>query len=136
VADELAPAQLAPARTPPPSGGEDHHQHGPGRYFVIWGILLGFTVLTVMTGRMDLGSANLPIALGIACIKATLVVLFFMHLSQSSGVNRLVFVVSLVFVMVLMLGVFGDLLTRNPLSLPGGVPTFDGPEISVPPPHH
>jgi cytochrome c oxidase subunit IV len=102
---------------------------------VIWGILLGFTVLTVVTGRMDLGAANLPIAITIATIKATLVVLFFMHLSDAHGANRLVFVVSILFMMVLMLGVFGDLLTRNPISLPGGVPTFDSPEISVPA-HH
>lgn len=99
---------------------------------MIWGILLGFTLLTVVTGRMDLGSANLPIAIGIATVKATLVVLFFMHLSESHGANRLVFVVSILFVMVLMAGVFGDLMTRNPLSLPGGVPTFDNPEFNVP----
>ena len=115
-----------------PSKAEAHAVHGPGRYFVIWGILLGFTVLTVVTGRMDLGSANLPIAISIATIKATLVVLFFMHLSDSHGANRLVFVVSILFVLVLMLGVFGDLLTRNSISLPGGVPTFDNPEFSVP----
>jgi cytochrome c oxidase subunit 4 len=116
-----------------PSKAESHAAvHGPGRYFLIWGILLGFTVLTVVTGRMDLGSANLPIAVAIATIKATLVVLFFMHLSESHGANRLVFVVSILFVMVLMAGVFGDLMTRNPLSLPGGVPTFENPEFSVP----
>lgn len=112
-----------------PSHAEDHAaHHGPGRYVLIWVILLGFTGLTVFTGRMDLGAANLPIALIIATIKATLVVLFFMHLSESHGVNRLVFVVSILFMAVLMLGVFGDLLTRNPLSLPNGVPTFDQPD--------
>jgi cytochrome c oxidase subunit 4 len=118
------------------SAAEEHaHAHGPGRYFVIWGILLAFTALTVVTGRMDLGAANLPIAITIATVKATLVVLFFMHLSESHGANRLVFVVSLLFVLVLMLGVFGDLLTRSPMSLPGGVPSFDSPEFSVPA-HH
>jgi cytochrome c oxidase subunit IV len=115
-----------------PSHAERHAAHGPGRYFVIWAILLGFTFLTVITGRMDLGGANLPIAITIATIKATLVVLFFMHLSDAHGANRLVFVVSILFALVLMLGVFGDLLTRDPLSLPGGVPTFDSPEFEVP----
>ena len=65
-----------------------------------------------MTGRMDLGAANFALALAIATTKATLVVLFFMHLSTRAGVNRLVFVVSLLFVVVMMLGVFGDLWTR------------------------
>jgi cytochrome c oxidase subunit 4 len=109
------------------------HAHGPGRYFVIWAILLMFTGLTVWTGRMDLGVANIGIALTIATIKATLVVLFFMHLSESHGANRLVFVVSVIFVVVLMLGVFGDLLTRDPMSLPSGAPSSEGPEFAIPP---
>jgi cytochrome c oxidase subunit 4 len=116
-----------------PSHAEEHTSHGPGRYFLIWGILLGFTALTVWTGRMDLGAANIGIALAIATIKATLVVMFFMHLSDSHGANRLVFVVSLLFLLVLLTGVFGDLLTRAEISLPSGAPTFDPPEIPLPP---
>jgi cytochrome c oxidase subunit 4 len=115
-----------------PSHAEEHVSHGPGRYFLIWGVLLAFTALTVITGRMDLGAANIAIAMTIASIKATLVVLFFMHLSDSHGANRLVFVVSILFMGVLMLGVFGDLLTRSPMSLPSGAPSFDGPEFTVP----
>lgn len=98
------------------------HAHGPGRYVVIWLALLVFTVLTVVTGRMDLHGANLPLALVIATVKAGLVVMFFMHLWDSEGINRLVFGVSVVFVIVLLLGVFGDLLTRMPAALPSGAP--------------
>jgi cytochrome c oxidase subunit IV len=104
----------------------EHQAHGVGRYFVVWILLLIFTVTTVVTGRMDLGAANLPLALLIASIKATLVVLFFMHMTEAAGANRLVFVVSIVFVLVMMTGVFGDLLTRNPMSLPSAAPP---PEI-------
>lgn len=118
-----------------PSHAEDHASHGPGRYFLIWGILLAFTGLTVWTGRMDLGAANIGIALAIATIKATLVVLFFMHLADSHGANRLVFVVSVLFLVVLLVGVFGDLLTRAPISLPTGAPHFDLPEPPLPPQH-
>ena len=111
----------------PPSKAEEHAgAHGVGRYYVVWILLLVFTVTTVITGRLDLGSANLPLALTIATIKATLVVLFFMHLSDAAGANRLVFVVSIVFLIVMMLGVFGDLLTRNPMTLPGGAPPTEG----------
>ena len=99
---------------------EEHAEHGPGRYVLIWAALLVFTITTVVTGRMDLGGANLPLALIIATIKATLVVLFFMHLWDAEGINRLVFCVALVFVVVLLLGVFGDLLTRMPEALPTG----------------
>jgi cytochrome c oxidase subunit IV len=99
-------------------GHEEGHHGGPGRYVVIWLLLLVLTGTTVFTGTRDLGSANLPLALFIATVKALLVILFFMHLWDSEGVNRLVFGVSALFVVVLLLGVFGDLLTRNPMSLP------------------
>ena len=45
-----------------------------------------------------------------------------MHMTEAPGANRLVFSVSLVFTLVMMTGVFGNLLTRNPMSLPGGAP--------------
>ena len=91
--------------------------------------LLVFTLLTVKTGYMDLGAVNLPLALTIATIKASLVVLFFMHMSEAAGANRLVFAVSLVFVLVMLFGVFGDLWTRNPMSLPSAAPSTIGPEL-------
>jgi cytochrome c oxidase subunit 4 len=96
--------------------------HGIGRYAIVWVILMVFTVVTVVTGRMDLGGANIFIALAIAVTKATLVVLFFMHMWDMGGVNRLVFVVSVLFAVVLILGVFGDLFVRLPVSLPHGGP--------------
>jgi cytochrome c oxidase subunit IV len=96
--------------------------HGIGRYALIWAILLGFTALTVITGRIDMGAANIFIAMAIALTKASLVVLFFMHLWDTGGVNRLVFVASVLFVAVLMIGVFGDLMTRMPVTLPNGGP--------------
>ncbi len=108
-------------------GTEHHEAHGIGRYVTIWLILLAFTGLTVMTGRMDLGAGNIFVAMGIATTKAALVVLFFMHLWDSGGVNRLVFVVSVVFVGVLIAGVFGDLLTRLPVTLPNGGPITNVP---------
>jgi cytochrome c oxidase subunit IV len=104
------------------------HEHGTRRYFVVWAILLCFTAITVITGRTDLGNANLPIALLIATFKAALVVLFFMHMTEAPGANRLVFVVSLLFSIVLLIGVFGDLWTRNPMALPSSAPTTESPE--------
>ena len=102
--------------------GDEDHAHGPGRYVLIWLLLLFFTGLTVVTGRMDLHGANLPLALVIATVKAGLVVLFFMHLWDSEGINRLVFGASLLFVLVLLAGVFGDLMTRSAPALPTGAP--------------
>jgi cytochrome c oxidase subunit IV len=107
------------------------HGHGWGRYVIVWLILIAFTFLTVWTGRQNLGSANLPLALTIATIKASLVVLFFMHMSEAPGANRIVFVVSLFFALLMMLGVFGDLLTRNEMSLPSAAPSTEGPELQT-----
>jgi cytochrome c oxidase subunit IV len=99
-----------------------HEDHGIKRYIIVYLALLAFTLLTYVTGRMDLGAANIFVAMAIAVTKATLVVLFFMHLYDEGGVNRLVFVVSLLFVAVLMLFVFGDLMTRISMSLPNEGP--------------
>ena len=111
---------------------DEEAHHGIGRYALIWALLLVFTGLTIVTGRMDLGGANIFIALGIATTKATLVVLFFMHLWDMGGVNRLVFVVSVLFAVVLILGVFGDLMVRLPTALPNGGPIpFDRHASSV-----
>lgn len=104
----------------------EHHEHGLGRYIAVWLALLVFTVITVVTGRIDLGAANIYLAMAIACTKAALVVIFFMHLSDSGGVNRLVFVTSVLFVIVLMVGVFGDLMTRLSITLPNGGPMKPG----------
>jgi len=93
--------------------------HGIGRYIVVWLALLAFTVITVVTGNM---SHNIYLAMGIAVTKATLVVLFFMHLYDEGGVNRLIFVVSVLFLVVLILGVFGDIMTRFQLTLPNEGP--------------
>jgi cytochrome c oxidase subunit 4 len=101
-------------------GHAEHH--GIGRYVVIWGILIAFSILTVTTGSMDLGSANIYVAMAIATTKATLVLLFFMHLWEETAVNRLIFVTSVLFAIVMILGVFGDLATRAGSALPNGGP--------------
>ena len=75
-------------------------------------------MVTVVTGRMHLPNFALALALVIATTKGTLVVLFFMHLWEHKGANRRHFAATLVFVLVLILGVFGDIGTRLTMSLP------------------
>jgi cytochrome c oxidase subunit 4 len=95
---------------------------------VVWVLLIIGTIVTAWTGRMDLGGANLPLALAIATVKASLVVLFFMHMTEAAGANRIVFVVSLLFLLLMLAGVFGDLLTRNEMTLPSVTPTLEQTE--------
>jgi cytochrome c oxidase subunit 4 len=94
-------------------------QHAPAghgslaRYVVVWLALMVLTALTIRLGR-----TNVIVALAIAVCKATLVALFFMHLWESTGENRLVLVVAVVFVSLLSLGVVTDFATRLPSALP------------------
>jgi cytochrome c oxidase subunit 4 len=55
--------------------------HGPSLlvYFAVFGALLVGTTVTVAAAYVDLGPLNNVVMLGIAVTKATLVVLYFMH---------------------------------------------------------
>jgi cytochrome c oxidase subunit 4 len=53
-------------------------------YVTIVGCLFGLTVITVLAAFVELGVLNTPLALGIATLKATLVVLFFMHVRYNT----------------------------------------------------
>jgi cytochrome c oxidase subunit 4 len=132
---------VAEATTTDTAHSKGGHHHSTKSYFVVWVILLTCTVLTVWTGYMDLGKVNLPLALTIATIKASLVVWYFMHMRDAAGTNRIVFITSFVFMFVMIFGVFGDLWTRHEMSLPSAVPSTEAPEIQVPeggdiPAHH
>ena len=96
------------AKDAPHAGG-----HGIGRYIAVWAILLVLTITTVATGRQDLGWVNLPLALSIACIKATLVVLFFMHARSSPRLTWIVIVAGLFWLGILLVLTASDYLTRN-----------------------
>ncbi len=63
----------------------------------VFAVLIVLTGLTVAAAGVDLGPANLGVALAIATVKATLVALYFMHLRYDSPFHALVFVTALVF---------------------------------------
>ena len=91
------------------------------RYLVVWVGLLVLTVLTYTLARIHLpGSWAITAALLIAAAKGSLVALFFMHLWDQRGANRLVFGTSLVFVALLIGLVIADNATRFPLANPPG----------------
>ena len=68
------------------------HIVSPKIYAVIFLALMAGTFLTVFAAGRDFGRMNVVIALGIATIKATLVILFFMHGKYSSRRTKLVIV--------------------------------------------
>ena len=63
--------------------GHKRHISPLNMYFTIFGALMVGTALTVAVAFFNLGPLNTPIALAIAFFKATLVILFFMHVKYS-----------------------------------------------------
>ncbi len=61
----------------------------PPIYIAIFLALLFLTALTTGMSYIDLGVFNAVIALAIACFKASLVVLFFMHIHYSSRLLKM-----------------------------------------------
>ena len=59
--------------------------------------LLVLTGLTVATSRIDLGDWNVVLALAIACTKAAVVALFFMHLKYENRFQLVVLVAAALF---------------------------------------
>ncbi len=98
---------------------KEHLEHsGYGRYVVVWVLLVVFTMLTYFLSRAHLGPFHLTVALLIAVTKGSLVALFFMHLWDQRGANRLVFLSALVFVALLIGLTVADSATRFPLANP------------------
>jgi cytochrome c oxidase subunit 4 len=110
-------------------------------YVTVFGVLLVLTAVTVAAAFVHLGNFNFPIALSIAIVKATLVVLFFMHVKYSSRLTKM-FVGTAVFFLVILLGLtLTDYLSRGLQTYPGGaggagygVRTPSPPAVRTPPP--
>src|SRR5258708_5598957 len=80
-------------------------------YYTIFGILILCTYLTVQIAFFDLGPLNTIAALGIAVFKATLVVLFFMHVKYSARLTWAVVLGSIFWFGILIAWTGGDYLT-------------------------
>jgi cytochrome c oxidase subunit IV len=65
------------------------HVGSLGSYLGIFGLLMALTGLTVYASTVNLGWMNVWVAVIIACCKATVVVLFFMHVKYSSPLVKL-----------------------------------------------
>jgi cytochrome c oxidase subunit 4 len=82
-------------------------------YYAIFLALMVLTALTVFAAFVNLGVFNFPVALAIAVIKSTLVILFFMHVKYSSRLTKLVVVTSLFFLVILLGETFMDYASRG-----------------------
>jgi cytochrome c oxidase subunit IV len=82
-------------------------------YFAIFVALIFGTIITVAAAYEDFGALNLPIALAIAVTKASLVVLYFMHVRYSDRVTWVVVASGFAWLALLIGGLFQDYLTRG-----------------------
>jgi cytochrome c oxidase subunit 4 len=96
------------------SDNEEHTSHSQGFYIAIGiGLLVG-TITTVGAAFVNLGPFNPIIALTIASIKATVIVLFFMHVKGASEKLTGAIVVSGFFFLAILISLsLADYLTRS-----------------------
>jgi len=82
-------------------------------YIGIWLALVAGTILTYLVALVDLGAMNNVVMLAIACTKATLVVLFFMHLRWSTRLTWVVAASGFFWLLILFGLTMQDYLTRG-----------------------
>jgi len=93
---------------------QEHAEHivPPGVYAGIITTLLVLTLLTVYAAYVDLGRFNIVVALAIATIKATLVVLFFMHAKYVPRRTKLVIMAGIFWLALLLFMTLSDYFSR------------------------
>ena len=90
-------------------------------YVVIFLALMVLTAVTVAVAFMQLGPLNDIVAMGIAVTKACLVILYFMHVRQSSQLTKVVVLAGFLWLLFLIGFTMSDYLTRGMISLQGPV---------------
>ena len=117
-------------------------------YLVVFGLLIGLLLLTVgayhipfeklNVGEHNLGWMNTAIALLIASVKASLVLLVFMHLRHSTRLTWVVATAGFLWLGIMILFFFSDYLSRSlvyesvrdvPMSLAGSAGTHANGQV-------
>ncbi len=97
---------------------ESHHEeHGHhiipiSVYAGVLGILMLGTIITVGVAQLDFGPWNTVIAMLVATIKASFVLLYFMHLKYDNAMNRVIFGSGFFFLLILFSFSLIDIITR------------------------
>jgi|SRR5665213_290011 len=105
------------------------HHHAPHRhephivpkrvYLLVFFALIVLTWVTTLVSRIDLGRWNIFVALAIAIVKASLVILFFMHVKYSTKLTKLIVMCGFFWLCLLLFITMADLWTRNWMGVPG-----------------
>jgi cytochrome c oxidase subunit IV len=90
-------------------------------YFLIFGALMVLTGVTVWVANFNLpGPLNAIVALSIAVLKATLVVLYFMHVRYSSKLTWVFVAAGIIWLIILFAFTLSDYLTRGWVPIASG----------------
>ena len=90
-----------------------HHIVTPVQYLYVYVTLLVCTALTAGVAYLDLGVFNPIVALGIACFKAVIVILFFMHVAYQSRLIKVTISAGFFMFLVLITMTLTDYLSRT-----------------------
>ena len=82
-------------------------------YYLIFGALMVGTALTVGAAFIDMGPLNNVVMLAIACTKALLVILFFMHVRWSSRLTWVVAASGFVWLLIMFGFTLADYMSRG-----------------------
>ena len=82
-------------------------------YYAVFAALMVGTALTVAVAFVDLGAMNNVVMLTIACVKALLVILFFMHVRWSTRLTWLVVASGFFWLLIMFSVTMTDFLTRG-----------------------
>ena len=104
---------------------DDHTHHvAMSTYYAVFAFLMVMLFLTVGAWYVDehyfpLGAWSIPIAVGIAAVKAAAIVWIFMHLKFSSKLVQIFACTGLVFMGIMFVLTFNDYFTRGWVPIAG-----------------
>ena len=90
-------------------------------YAAVFAALLALTLTTVAVSKLELGEFNFIVAITIAVIKATLVILFFMDVRHATSLTKLFVGAGLFWLAILLVFLLSDYFSRGWLPGPGWV---------------
>ena len=82
-------------------------------YYLIFLTLMVCTAITIAVAFVDLGRLNAVVAMAIAVLKATLVVLFFMHVKYSTKLTMVTVIAAIFWLFIMFSLTLTDYLTRH-----------------------
>ncbi len=95
----------------------EHHIVPIRVYLGVFLALMVFTAITVFVAKFDLehiwGPMNILVAMLVAVVKATLVVLYFMHVRYSSRLTQVIVVAGVFWLLILLAFTLSDYFSRS-----------------------